>query len=113
MMRTLSAVVALLAFITAFDAYAVDTKREIVAQACGNGPCQPRPPEEPGSGGGSTCQWCYLTTYAAYGNCYTGDAAPGVTTKYSNCRGTRRCWTDGSGNTYCEPACEGSLCLDI
>lgn len=61
-----------------------------------------------GDGGGGGCLYCY-TSSAPYGNCFSG--ASGLSyPQYSNCQGTRICWTDGSGAQYCEPTCTGSPC---
>jgi hypothetical protein len=64
-----------------------------------------------GDGGGSLgCQYCYKTTYAQYANCYSSAIDIGDQ-RYANCRGTKMCWRDAEYNQYCEPYCEGGLCL--
>ncbi len=63
-----------------------------------------------GSGSTSGCLYCYTTSYAPYGNCFSGAAGlpyPLV----ANCRGGQMCWKDASGATLCQPVCFGNPCL--
>ncbi len=62
-----------------------------------------------GSGGGG-CQYCYIDDSAPYANCFSGVSGLAYP-EYANCVGTRTCWSDGSGETYCEPTCQGEQCL--
>lgn len=66
-----------------------------------------------GGGGGSPCQYCYTAQYAPYGNCYSAAPGYGTGTLLAHCQGTRTCWTDGSGATYCEPSCAGYPCYMV
>ena len=81
-----------------------------IAQDCGDRCIENPDPGGDGSGG-SGCLYCYSSS-APYANCFSGASGLGYP-RYANCQGGRTCWTDGNGQTYCEPHCFGSECFFV